>query len=190
MEEQLNDAVEWTTLEESVCRDYLLVLGDYIYWKCTRIWVRGVYNHFEKPPSLRDWNLGLPIISNLVHCESYALHRAATETGFNLIDHDLFAPECKKATSTASALAENSDIYLKPNGNIMLTLTVHPTEIRTSISPSSEVELNTSSALVNYATEVGQITSKVGTVFTGARMRISPADSATTYRVVITLNIC
>nr|CAD7395632.1 unnamed protein product [Timema poppensis] len=30
---------------------------------------------------------------------------------------------------------------------------VHPTEIRTSISPSSAVELNTTSALANYATE-------------------------------------
>nr|CAD7198351.1 unnamed protein product [Timema douglasi] len=33
--------------------------------------------------------------------------------------------------------------------------TVHPTEIRTSISPSSAVEqLNTTSALANYATEL------------------------------------
>nr|CAD7585981.1 unnamed protein product [Timema genevievae] len=32
---------------------------------------------------------------------------------------------------------------------------VHPTEIRTSISPSSAVELNTTSALSNYATEAG-----------------------------------
>nr|CAD7197806.1 unnamed protein product [Timema douglasi] len=32
---------------------------------------------------------------------------------------------------------------------------VHPTEIRTSISPSSAVELNTTSALDNYATEAG-----------------------------------
>nr|CAD7256179.1 unnamed protein product [Timema shepardi] len=32
---------------------------------------------------------------------------------------------------------------------------VQPTEIRTSISPSSEVELNTISALANYATEAG-----------------------------------
>nr|CAD7586917.1 unnamed protein product [Timema genevievae] len=30
---------------------------------------------------------------------------------------------------------------------------VHPTEIRTSISPSSAVELNTTNALANYATE-------------------------------------
>nr|CAD7586904.1 unnamed protein product [Timema genevievae] len=33
---------------------------------------------------------------------------------------------------------------------------VHPTEIRTSISPSSAVELNTTSALVNYATEAAR----------------------------------
>nr|CAD7457218.1 unnamed protein product [Timema tahoe] len=32
---------------------------------------------------------------------------------------------------------------------------IHPTEIRTSISPSSAVELNTTSALANYATEAG-----------------------------------
>nr|CAD7430770.1 unnamed protein product [Timema monikensis] len=32
---------------------------------------------------------------------------------------------------------------------------VHPTEIRTSISPSSAIELNTTSALANYATEAG-----------------------------------
>nr|CAD7434131.1 unnamed protein product [Timema monikensis] len=36
-----------------------------------------------------------------------------------------------------------------------LILIVHPTEIRTSISPSSAVELNTTSALANYATEAG-----------------------------------
>nr|CAD7393389.1 unnamed protein product [Timema cristinae] len=37
------------------------------------------------------------------------------------------------------------------------TTPVHPTEILTSISPSSEVELNTTSALANYATEEGTI---------------------------------
>nr|CAD7201387.1 unnamed protein product [Timema douglasi] len=34
---------------------------------------------------------------------------------------------------------------------------VHPTEIRTSISPSSAVELSTTSALANYATEAGYV---------------------------------
>nr|CAD7196628.1 unnamed protein product [Timema douglasi] len=33
----------------------------------------------------------------------------------------------------------------------------HPTEIRTSIAPSSAVELNTTSALVNYAIEAGRV---------------------------------
>nr|CAD7199735.1 unnamed protein product [Timema douglasi] len=37
---------------------------------------------------------------------------------------------------------------------------VHPTEIRTSISPSSAVELNTTSALANCATEAGLLTRK------------------------------
>nr|CAD7576387.1 unnamed protein product [Timema californicum] len=35
---------------------------------------------------------------------------------------------------------------------------LHPTEIRTSISPSSAVELHTTSALANYATEAGLMT--------------------------------
>nr|CAD7572734.1 unnamed protein product [Timema californicum] len=34
---------------------------------------------------------------------------------------------------------------------------VHPTEIRTSISPSSAVELKTTSALSNYTTETSGI---------------------------------
>nr|CAD7589963.1 unnamed protein product [Timema genevievae] len=37
------------------------------------------------------------------------------------------------------------------------TTPVHPTEIRTSISPSSAVELNTTSALATYATEAGMV---------------------------------
>nr|CAD7429998.1 unnamed protein product [Timema monikensis] len=41
-----------------------------------------------------------------------------------------------------------------------LFLQVHPTEIRTSISPSSAVELNTTSALANYATEAGDLAIK------------------------------
>nr|CAD7577802.1 unnamed protein product [Timema californicum] len=38
---------------------------------------------------------------------------------------------------------------------------VHPTEIRASISPSSAVELNTTSALINYATEIDKIAIKI-----------------------------
>ncbi|CAG2059306.1 unnamed protein product [Timema podura] len=35
---------------------------------------------------------------------------------------------------------------------------VHPTEVRTSISPSSAVELNTTSAIANYVTEAENLT--------------------------------
>nr|CAD7567594.1 unnamed protein product [Timema californicum] len=37
---------------------------------------------------------------------------------------------------------------------------IHPTEIRTSISPSSVVEINTTSVLTNYATEAGNCSSR------------------------------
>nr|CAD7568496.1 unnamed protein product [Timema californicum] len=50
-------------------------------------------------------------------------------------DSNLDLPVLKQSSSTRQAL--------------------HPTEIRTSISPSSAVELNTTSALANYATEAG-----------------------------------
>nr|CAD7410844.1 unnamed protein product [Timema poppensis] len=40
--------------------------------------------------------------------------------------------------------------------NTLIADAVHPTEIRTSISLSSAVELNTTSALANYATEAGR----------------------------------
>nr|CAD7589487.1 unnamed protein product [Timema genevievae] len=40
-----------------------------------------------------------------------------------------------------------------PGGHAEKPPPVHPTEIRTSISPSSVAELNTTSALANYATE-------------------------------------
>nr|CAD7394399.1 unnamed protein product [Timema cristinae] len=43
------------------------------------------------------------------------------------------------------------------NTHLIILVQIHPTEIRTSISPSSAVELNTTSALANYATEAGQL---------------------------------
>nr|CAD7448405.1 unnamed protein product [Timema bartmani] len=46
-------------------------------------------------------------------------------------------------------------VILKNIPVIYLAIPVHPTEIQTSISPSSAVELNTTSVLANYATEEG-----------------------------------
>nr|CAD7439217.1 unnamed protein product [Timema bartmani] len=41
--------------------------------------------------------------------------------------------------------------------NLSISVTIHPTEIRTSISSSSAVELNTISVLANYATEAAHM---------------------------------
>ncbi|CAG2060281.1 unnamed protein product [Timema podura] len=54
-------------------------------------------------------------------------------------------------------LADDSDLREKPPP-------VHPTEIRTSISPSSAVGLNTTSALANYATEAGSKAGKFSSI--------------------------
>nr|CAD7573814.1 unnamed protein product [Timema californicum] len=48
-------------------------------------------------------------------------------------------------------------LYLTCVNMETVQMSVHPTEIRTSISPSSAVELNTTSALANYATEAGSV---------------------------------
>nr|CAD7423496.1 unnamed protein product [Timema monikensis] len=50
------------------------------------------------------------------------------------------------------------------------SLSVHPTEIRTSISPSSAVELNTTIALANYATEAGTNSQEVNPHLLGGRV--------------------
>nr|CAD7396375.1 unnamed protein product [Timema poppensis] len=51
-------------------------------------------------------------------------------------------------------IAAGGDIPESVSSTLMV-LKVHPTEIRTSISSSSAVELNTTSVLANYATEAG-----------------------------------
>nr|CAD7427800.1 unnamed protein product [Timema monikensis] len=61
---------------------------------------------------------------------------------------------------------------------------IHPTEIRTSISPSSAVELNTTSALANYATEAGQEAERIMiTVPVMMMMMIFIANPVTTWLV-------
>nr|CAD7575658.1 unnamed protein product [Timema californicum] len=66
--------------------------------------------------------------------------------------------ELEKNKSYNVVLAEeacNEPNVIVLDGVGRLRTSVHPTEIRTSISPSSAVELNTTSALANYATEAG-----------------------------------
>nr|CAD7400498.1 unnamed protein product [Timema cristinae] len=67
-----------------------------------------------------------------------ALANYATEAGIGMVDLEEVNPHLR------GGRVEN---------NLGKTAPVHPTEIRPSISPFSAVELNTTSALANYATE-------------------------------------
>nr|CAD7425706.1 unnamed protein product [Timema monikensis] len=51
---------------------------------------------------------------------------------------------------------------------------IHPTEIRTSISPSSAVELNTTSALANHTTEAEYYTRFLSTTYAGLKKNFLP----------------
>nr|CAD7402875.1 unnamed protein product [Timema cristinae] len=57
----------------------------------------------------------------------------------------------KESVKTILSTPEQDTILDLPV--IVLANSLHPTEIRTSISPSSAVGLNTTSALANYTTE-------------------------------------
>nr|CAD7426563.1 unnamed protein product [Timema monikensis] len=76
-------------------------------------------------------------------------------------------------------------------GVISLTVSghalIHPTEIRSSISPSSAVELNTTSALANYATEAVEETMEwfVPVWLIVALTALYPLTSANMNKVVI-----
>nr|CAD7410473.1 unnamed protein product [Timema poppensis] len=95
-------------------------------------------NVLVKGTPYQDSNLDISVISSLAYCENSALDHAATEVDlsslYQYVVHLLHC--CYRILDFAQ-------------------LNVHPTEIRTSISPSSAVELNTTSALANYATEAG-----------------------------------
>nr|CAD7445267.1 unnamed protein product [Timema bartmani] len=72
------------------------------------------------------------------------------------IDWETYAVMGIKAMKSFSRPREEVNPHLRGGrveNHLGKTTPVHPTEIRTSISPSSAVELNTTSALVNYATE-------------------------------------
>nr|CAD7259119.1 unnamed protein product [Timema shepardi] len=63
---------------------------------------------------------------------------------------------------------------------------VHPTEIRTSISPSSAVELITTSASANYATEAGLSEKDANSLFVrNIGFPSSPSDATPTYYVYL-----
>nr|CAD7452898.1 unnamed protein product [Timema tahoe] len=124
----------------------------------------------------QDSNLDIPVISSLVYCKSDALdHTATAKTrqtfpgitrahyikggvpstlvsglvqAYKLTHRQRKRGHEAPGSEPAFAWRESGKPFRKKPS-------VHPTEIQTSISPSSAVEHNTTSALANYATEAG-----------------------------------
>nr|CAD7445835.1 unnamed protein product [Timema bartmani] len=74
----------------------------------------------------------------------------------------LFVEVEVRADSSPETDVCKTEKILQETIEIISSQEVHPTEIRTSISPSLAVELNTTSALANYATEAGMGSQKIG----------------------------
>nr|CAD7393815.1 unnamed protein product [Timema cristinae] len=123
----------------------------------------GVENHLGKTtPSSpdRDSNLNLPVLSRRAQHDkrvSQLRHRGGTAYYYPF---DLFALITNYANGLGIGKVELEEVNPQLRGgrvdnHLGKTTPVSPTEIRTSIYPSSEVELNTTSALANYATGAG-----------------------------------
>nr|CAD7424898.1 unnamed protein product [Timema monikensis] len=108
-----------------------------------------VENHLEKnTPSSpdRDSNLDLSVLSS----------RAQHDKRVSQLRHRGGSTNYANGLGIGKVELEEVNPHLRGGrveNQLGKTTPVHPTEIRTSISPSSEVELNTTSALANYATE-------------------------------------
>nr|CAD7423948.1 unnamed protein product [Timema monikensis] len=153
-----------TILTVQVITDYKL---------CDRICVENHFGKTSLSTPNQDLNLDLLVIGSQVYFESDALGHEATKAremheefhhrleSLNLAlwrrvnmlaaHHSQDAPHSHAscaALQAESLRASGKPFRKKPPP-------VHPTEIRTSISLSSAVKLNTTGALANYATEAG-----------------------------------
>nr|CAD7424966.1 unnamed protein product [Timema monikensis] len=88
----------------------------------------------------------VPVVSYSVQ-EMYSLARSLLSSCSSFRDSHY-------GEQDTTAIDQQDDASTDLNG-IDKIFEVHPTEIRTSISPSSAVELNTTNTLANYATEAG-----------------------------------
>nr|CAD7571575.1 unnamed protein product [Timema californicum] len=130
-----------------------------------------VESHLGPPSSPdRDSNLDLPVLSSL------AQHDKRWVRGVCMFLRDQYLPAMQRLVSLFLSLRLSRSPWSARDLNLALSCSYpagwkrlsseqvyphslggHPTEIRTSISPSSAVELNTTSALSNYVTEAGFI---------------------------------
>ncbi|CAG2058088.1 unnamed protein product, partial [Timema podura] len=82
-------------------------------------------------------------------------------TAVNMLKNkDLLTKSCPFYNAVGEFFSEVCVPGVNVSSDFKMSCPVHPTEIRTSISPSSAVGLNTTSALANYATKAGLSTIK------------------------------
>nr|CAD7265102.1 unnamed protein product [Timema shepardi] len=133
-------------------------------------------NFTHRAPRLtteRDSNLDLPVLGSLTQHEtkrsSTVCYRRACRTRVNMraaIEERMpllwlveeFKAACDRFVTHSTCPEVSSNGKPTPADHFIVSEKpppVQPTEIRTSISPSSAVELNTTSALANYGTEAG-----------------------------------
>nr|CAD7574170.1 unnamed protein product [Timema californicum] len=142
--------------------DTYIVLGlNLVLMEAFRWSFQSTQPRFEpKSPGHRQYSL--------LYCDSITLDHEATKVGARSIKLWLtsigFSASFSFGHSASSLLSDLQAACDAPSLNFTrFSLTyekpppVHPTQIRTSISPSSAVELNTTSALANYATEAGKL---------------------------------
>nr|CAD7433221.1 unnamed protein product [Timema monikensis] len=96
-------------------------------------------------------------------CDKIGGNKSSTGSEFSTVSHYPFglyalSTNCANGLGIGKVELEEVNPHLRGGRvekHLGKTTPVSPTEIRTLISPSSAVELNTTSALANYATEVG-----------------------------------
>nr|CAD7194237.1 unnamed protein product [Timema douglasi] len=102
-----------------------------------------------------SWNPGVHTIVNIQQSLSGQVSHIDSASYQMLCQHLLLERKQKRVTISQVELEEVSPHFRggRVENHLGKTPVVHPTEIRTSISPSSAVELNTTSALANYVIE-------------------------------------
>nr|CAD7394472.1 unnamed protein product [Timema cristinae] len=126
-----------------------------------------VENHLGKNPSSspdRDSNLDLPVLSSRAQHDKHVsqLSHRGGSTKHSPAKQDIaYSPYHSRGSEPAFAWRESGKPFRNPIHPPSPPPPVHTTKIRTSISPSSAVELNTASALANYATKAGNDSTQV-----------------------------
>nr|CAD7599562.1 unnamed protein product [Timema genevievae] len=107
-----------------------------------------LFHKFEEDPSLNIRDLDIPVNAVATALKDFFSKRLPP-----LLTQDMMA-ELEDISELGRLNIQEVNLHLR-GGRVEKPPPDPPTEIRTSISPSSAVELNTTSVLANYATKAG-----------------------------------